>query len=131
MITTSDIRPIGRVARGICGMKLNDGDCVVSARAIPAGTTEIASVTEDGYIKRSSFSEFHITGRATKGKKLQKTEVLCDFLPLINTSDILVVSSNAQIRLKLTDIPQLGLGAQGVKALKLAENSKILNLQSL
>lgn len=131
MITTNDIRPIGRVARGICGMKLNEGDYVVSARAIPSNSIEIASITEDGYIKRTDFAEFHITGRATKGVKLQKTEVLCDFLPLINNSDILIVSSMAQIRIKLLDIPQLGRGTQGVKSLKLAENSKILNLSAV
>ena len=131
MITTNDIRPIGRVARGICGMKLNEGDYVVSARAIPSNSIEIASITEDGYIKRTDFAEFHITGRATKGVKLQKTEVLCDFLPLVNNSDILIVSSMAQIRIKLLDIPQLGRGTQGVKSLKLAENSKILNLSAV
>ena len=131
MITTNDIRPIGRVARGICGMKLNEGDYVVSARAIPSNSIEIASITEDGYIKRTDFTEFHITGRATKGVTLQKTEVLCDFLPLINNSDILIVSSMAQIRIKLLDIPQLGRGTQGVKSLKLAENSKILNLSAV
>ena len=131
MITTNDIRPIGRVARGICGMKLNEGDYVVSARAIPSNSIEIASITEDGYIKRTDFAEFHITGRATKGVKLQKTEVLCDFLPLINNSDILIVSSMAQIRIKLLDIPQLGRGTQGVKSLKLAENSNILNLSAV
>lgn len=131
MITTNDIRPIGRVARGICGMKLNKGDYVVSARAIPSNSIEIASITEDGYIKRTDFAEFHITGRATKGVKLQKTEALCDFLPLINNSDILIVSSMAQIRIKLLDIPQLGRGTQGVKSLKLAENSKILNLSAV
>jgi DNA gyrase subunit A len=131
MIGTSDIRPIGRVARGVCGIKLNDGDSVASARVIDEGTTELISVSEDGYIKRSSLSEFHITGRATKGVKLQGTSCLCDFLPVSSTSDILVVSSAAQIRIKLGDIPLLSRGAQGVKAIKLSENSKIMNLSNL
>ena len=131
MIETKDIRAIGRVARGICGIKLNDGDEAVSSKVIPDDTIEIASVTEDGFIKRTSFGEFKITGRATKGIKLQKTEILCDFLPLKNASDVLVLSSNAQIRLKLNDVPQLSRGAQGVKAIKLAENSTILKIESL
>ena len=131
MIETKDVRAIGRVARGICGIKLNDGDEAVSSKVIPESTTEIASVTEDGFIKRTSFSEFKITGRATKGVKLQKTEILCDFLPLKDASDVLVLSSNAQIRLKLNDVPQLSRGAQGVKAIKLAENSTILKIESL
>ena len=131
MIKTDDIKPIGRVARGVIGMKLNEGDEVVSAKVIGTGVKEIASVSEDGYIKRSPISEFKLTGRATKGVKLQKVENLCDFLPLYNDNDILVVSSIAQIRLKLNDIPILGRGAQGVRAIKLAENSKVMNLTSL
>ena len=131
MIKTDDIKPIGRVARGVIGMKLNEGDEVVSAKVIGTGVKEIASVSEDGYIKRSPISEFKLTGRATKGVKLQKVENLCDFLPLYNNNDILVVSSVAQIRLKLNDIPVLGRGAQGVRAIKLAENSKVMNLASL
>ena len=131
MIKTDDIKPIGRVARGVIGMKLNEGDEVVSAKVIGTGVKEIASVSEDGYIKRSPISEFKLTGRATKGVKLQKVENLCDFLPLYNNNDILVVSSVAQIRLKLNDVPVLGRGAQGVRAIKLAENSKVMNLASL
>ena len=131
MIKTDDIKPIGRVARGVIGMKLNEGDEVVSAKVIKTGVKEIASVSEDGYIKRSPISEFKLTGRATKGVKLQKVENLCDFLPLYNNNDILVVSSIAQIRLKLNDVPVLGRGAQGVRAIKLAENSKVMNLASL
>lgn len=131
MIKTDDIKPIGRVARGVIGMKLNEGDEVVSAKVIGTGIKEIASVSEDGYIKRSPISEFKLTGRATKGVKLQKVENLCDFLPLYDNNDILLVSSAAQIRLKLSDIPILSRGAQGVKAIKLAENSKVMNLASL
>ena len=131
MIKTDDIKPIGRVARGVIGMKLNEGDEVVSAKVIGTGIKEIASVSEDGYIKRSSISEFKLTGRATKGVKLQKVENLCDFLPLYDNNDILLVSSAAQIRLKLSDVPILSRGAQGVKAIKLAENSKVMNLASL
>ena len=131
IIKTDDIKPIGRVARGVIGMKLNEGDEVVSAKVIGIGIKEIASVSEDGYIKRSSISEFKLTGRATKGVKLQKVENLCDFLPLYDNNDILLVSSAAQIRLKLSDVPILSRGAQGVKAIKLAENSKVMNLASL
>lgn len=131
MIETADIRPIGRVARGICGIKLNEGDTVASAKAIPSDTIEIVSVSKDGYIKSSTLSEFRVTGRATKGVKLQGTDNLCDFLPITTKSDVLVVSSTAQIRIKMSEVPTLGRGAQGVKVLKLAENSKILKLSTL
>lgn len=127
-IKTDDIRAIGRTAKGVCGMKLNDGDCVVSARPIKKDVTEIISVATDGNIKRSSIDEFRITGRATKGSKIQKADEMADFLPINTKDDILIVSSKAQIRLRLNDIPLLSRGAQGVKSIKLAENSKILKL---
>jgi DNA gyrase subunit A len=131
MITTTDIRPIGRVSRGVCGMKLNEGDFVVSARAIPADTTELISVSTDGYIKRTSLNEFKITGRATKGVKIQNATQICDFLPISAPTDILVISSLSRIRIRMDDIPLLGRGAQGVKSIKLSDNSTCLKLDKV
>lgn len=130
IIETKDIRPIGRVARGVVGIKLNDGDEVISGRVIPKETREIISVSEDGYSKRTNINEFKITGRATKGVKIQRADNLCDFLPLIDLSDILVVSSTTQIRVKAEEIPVLSRGTQGVKTLKLGENSKVIKIQN-
>jgi len=131
MITTSDIRSIGRTARGVAGMKLNDGDTVVEAIIINDATRELITVAEDGYIKRSALSEFRITGRATKGVRIQNTDCLCSILSLSQDKDVLVNSSKAQIRLKLSDIPLLSRGAQGVKSIKLSENSKVLKLNGI
>lgn len=130
IIETKDIRPIGRVARGVVGIKLNEGDEVVSGRVIPKETKEIISVSEDGYSKRTNINEFKITGRATKGVKIQRADNLCDFLPLIDLSDILVVSSTTQIRVKAEEIPVLSRGTQGVKTLKLGKNSKVIKIQN-
>ena len=131
MITTSDIRPIGRAARGVIGMKLNEGDFVVSAKVITKETKEIVSVSKDGYIKRTPINEFRLTGRATKGIKLQNATSICDFLPIENDNDILVVASTNQIRIRIFDIPSLSRDAQGVKSIKLSNNSTILKLQTL
>ena len=131
MITTSDVRAIGRTARGVTGMKLNDGDEVVDAVIITKDTREFVSVAEDGYIKRSPMNEFRLTGRATKGVRIQNTDCLCSILPLSKDQDILVNSSKAQIRLKLSDIPSLSRGTQGVKSIKLSENSKVLKLNAV
>ena len=131
MITTSDIRAIGRTARGVAGIKLNDGDEVAEAIIITPDTKELVTVAEDGYIKRSPISEFRITGRATKGVRIQNTDCLCSILPLTKDQDVLVNSSKAQIRLKLSDIPSLSRGTQGVKSIKLSENSKVLKLNGI
>ena len=130
IIETKDIRPIGRVARGVVGIKLNEGDKVVSGRVIPKETKEVLSVSEDGYSKRTDINEFKITGRATKGVKIQRADNLCDFLPLIDSNDILVVSSTTQIRVKAEEIPVLSRGTQGVKTLKLGGNSKVIKIQN-
>lgn len=131
MITTTDVNAIGRNTRGVTGMKLNEGDTVVEAIIITDNTKEFVSVAEDGYIKRTARSEFRLTGRATKGVKIQNTDCLCSILPLSQDKDVLVNSSKAQIRLKLADIPLLSRGTQGVKSIKLSENSKVLKLNSL
>lgn len=131
IIETKDIRPIGRVARGVVGIKLNEGDCVVGADLITADTKEILSISTDGVSKRSLITEFKTTGRATKGVKIQNSTSLCDFLPINNNDDILIVSNTAQIRVKLNDIALLGRGAQGTKTIKLAENSKVIKLSKI
>lgn len=131
MISTSDIRAIGRVARGVVGMKLNEGDYVVSARVIPKETKEILSISEDGSAKRTLISEFVITGRATKGKSIQQSDKLCDFLPLTDGKEVLVVSDVSQIRLKIDEIPLLSRATIGVKVMKLKDKEKIQNLVGL
>ncbi len=130
MITTTDINAIGRTTRGVTGIKLNDGDSVVGATIIKDTTKEFVTVTEDGYIKRTSIDEFRITGRATKGVRIQNTDCLCSILSLNGDQDVLVNSSKAQIRLKLSDIPLLGRGTQGVKSIKLSDKDYVIKLSN-
>lgn len=130
IISTKDIRPIGRTARGVIGIKLNEADEVCCAQSINSDTREIVSISTDGFIKRSPITEFKLTGRATKGVKIQNTDSLCGILPISTSSDLLVTSTNAQIRININDVPLLGRGAQGVKALKMSENSKIVNISA-
>ena len=130
-IDTKDIRSTGRVSRGVAGIKLDEGDVVCGACVMPANTTELASVSTDGYIKRTALSEFRVTGRATKGVKIQNTDSLCDILPINSQNDLLITSNVSQIRIKLQEVPLLSRGTQGVKVLKLTENSKIINLSAV
>ena len=122
MVATSPIKAIGRVTRGIIGMKLAAGDTVVAARAIPTNTTQLFSIATDGYGKTTSINEFSITGTNTKGVKIQKAESMCDFIPVVSQSDILINSNTTQIRIKYNDIPNLSRGAQGTKLIKLTNN---------
>ena len=131
MISTSDIRAIGRVARGVVGIKLNEGDFVTSARVVSKEVKELLSISEDGSAKRTLISEFGITGRATKGKSIQQSDKLCDFLPLVDNKEVLVVSNVSQIRLKIDEIPLLSRATMGVKVMKLKDKEKIQNLVGL
>lgn len=130
MIESTPIRALGRLARGIIGIKLNTDDYVVSARAIGKDSRYLFSITSDGYGKNTALSEFNITNTNTKGVKIQKSDNLCDFIPIAAQGDILVNSNTTQIRIKSTDIPTLSRGALGVKLMKLTDNY-IIGISSL
>ena len=128
---TKDVRPIGRAARGVKGITLNDGDELVSARAIPADTKEFLTISEKGYIKRTTAKDISVTGRATKGSKIHSLkdadDKLISFTPITNEQETIVVSSNAQIKINLNEINLLSKGAQGTKSMKLS-NAKVIGL---
>jgi len=130
IIESKDIRPIGRIARGIIGMKLGAGDYVQSARAIPTAAKEVFSISFDGYGKLTSLSEFNVTNTNTKGTKIQRADNMCDFISLSSTSDILINSTTTQIRITYNDIPKLSRGAQGTKLIKLT-NNYVVGISSL
>jgi DNA gyrase subunit A len=125
------VRPIGRAARGVKGITLNDGDSLVSAKVIPADTKEYLSVSEKGYIKRTTAKDFTVTGRATKGSKIHSLkdadDKLISFAPITNEQETIVVSSNAQIKINLNEVNLLSKGAQGTKSMKLS-NAKVIGL---
>ena len=130
MIQSAPIKALGRLTRGIIGMKLNAGDYVVSARTIGPAAQYIFSITSDGYGKKTYLKEFNITGTNTKGVKIQKSDALCDFMAMSDESDILINSNTTQIRVKYTDIPIALRGALGVKLMKLTDNY-IIGISSL
>ncbi len=129
-IQSTPIKSLGRVTRGVIGIKLNASDYVVSARAIKPNTQYIFSITSDGYGKMTSIKEFSITGTNTKGVKIQKSDALCDFITVNSQADILINSNTTQIRVKYTDIPITLRGALGVKLIKLTDNY-VIGISSL
>ena len=134
LMQTKDIRAIGRIAKGIKGIKLNDNDYVVSARPIPNSTKEIMSISSLGLSKKTDIAEFTYTGKNTKGKKIQKiinSDFMVDFIPIITEKEILVVSSGAQLKVSLDEITNLSRGAQGSKTIKLKNNEKVISLQKI
>ena len=131
MCETKDIRPIGRIARGVKGITLNPGDSLVSAQIIPSNVKELLTISELGFSKRTSFTEFNVTGRGTKGVKIQtlkENDSMIEFAPIVNQRDMVVVSSNSQIKFNIEEINLLSKGAQGTKSIKL-NVAKVIGLQ--
>lgn len=130
-ITTSDIRPIGRVAKGIRGIKLNDGDAVSCAYPIQKDAQYIISVTSSGLFKKTPISEFTVQGKNTKGAKIHKLtgkDYMADFVSLGAETEILVASSKSCIKLSINDVPTLSRVTQGAKAIKMGETDKIIGI---
>lgn len=130
MIESTPIRALGRIARGIIGIKLSSSDYVISARAINKDSNYLFSITSDGYGKLTSLSEFNITNTNTKGTKIQRADNMCDFISLSSSSDVLINSTTTQIRISYNDIPKLSRGAQGTKLIKLTTN-KVVGISTL
>ena len=131
MCETKDIRAIGRAARGVKGITLNTDDHLVCAKVITPDTKELLTVSEKGYIKRTLISEFACTGRATKGSRIHvlndTDDALVGFGALNVQKEVIVVASNAQIKINLNEVKLLSKGAQGTKSIKL-NNAKVIGI---
>ena len=134
MFKTDDVRAIGRIARGIKCIKLNNGAYVQCARAIPKNTKSIMSVTKKGLAKRTAFEEFGFTNKNTKGNKIQSLttdDQVISFQPLNDGDEVIVTSNVSQIRLTLNDIPLLSRVTQGVKTIKLKPLEQVVSLEKI
>lgn len=130
-ITTNDIRAIGRVAKGVHGIKLNDGDAVCCAYPIKKDAQYIISVTASGLFKKTPIGEFIVQGKNTKGAKIHKLtgeDSMADFVALGTETEILVASSKSCIKLSINDVPTLSRSAQGTRAIKIGEKDRIIGI---
>lgn len=134
MVETKDVAAVGRIAKGIKCMKLNNGAYVQGARPINSNTRTIVSVTKKGLAKQTPISEFSFTNRNTKGSKLQGTvdgdEVIA-FEAIGAEVDLIVTSNVSQIRFALTEVPTLSRSAQGVKVIKLNAGEYVVGLEKI
>ena len=133
MTETKDVRPIGRTARGIIGMKLNDNDAVIAAHIIPSNASTIISISGNGLIKQTSIEEFSVQSKNTKGSKIQKlnnNDWIADFIAT-NDSEILVVSTSSCLKIKTIEIPVLGKSTLGVKSIKMPITDNIMKISKL
>ena len=129
----SELRPLGRNAMGVRGIRLREGDYVVGAGSSLAGEAVLA-ITEKGYGKRTLLSEYSIHGRGGIGIKnyqvTDKTGGIADVKMVNPGEDILVISDDGTIiRMAVDHISVLGRSTQGVRIMRLAEGSRVISIE--
>lgn len=129
---TKDIRSLGRTAKGVIGIKLNDNDSVISAHVILRDTKEIITISTNGYAKRFPLNEVPVQKRNTKGikvlKEKEEDDLLADFIPINVEKEIVVASTSARIRIRIDDLPSQSRTTIGVKTIKMANKDSVIGL---
>ncbi len=129
----NDVRPMGRTARGVRGMRLRPNDVVVGMDIVEEDSN-IFVISEKGYGKRTKISQFSPHKRGGVGIRSAvvnaKTGNLISVKSLTDeTPEVIIISNNGQtIRLGLKDIPSLGRTTQGVRIMRLAENDSVASI---
>lgn len=130
------IRPIGRVARGVRGVKLKSAsDRVVSCEVVK-GTETVLVVCENGFGKRSSVDQFRHTHRGGVGVRSIITskrngQVVGALSVKDKDSVVLIASSGHTIRLNMADIRVMGRSTQGVKVVNLKNSDTLIAMQKI
>ncbi len=129
-----DSRPMGRVSRGVRGIRLRAGDRVIGMDIVEEGSS-IFVISEQGYGKRTKMAQFTPHKRGGVGIRSavvnKKTGELIGVKALSSddTQEVIIISKNGQtIRLGLKNIPELGRATQGVRIMRLNEDDKVVSL---
>ncbi|MEN6331390.1 MAG: DNA gyrase subunit A, partial [Smithella sp.] len=125
-----DVRDMGRTARGVHGIKLDEGDDVIGVE-IPATGTFMLTVSENGYGKCTPIEEYRVQSRAGKGtinlKTVSKVGNVSGVLQVMGEENIMLISNSGKvIRLKVQEIPINHRVTQGVKLIELDEEEKLV-----
>lgn len=130
----SDARPMGRVSRGVRGIRLRTGDQVIGMDIVEAGSS-IFVISENGYGKRTKIDQFTPHKRGGVGIRSavvnNKTGNLIGVKRLSDddSQEVIIISKQGQtIRLGLKDTPSIGRATQGVRIMRLNEDDKVVSL---
>lgn len=138
----NDVRPMGRTARGVRGMNLDQGQQVIAMLVAPAeveNATSLASVltaTENGYGKRTPLAEYTRHGRGTKGMIAIQTsarngKIVAAALVAPEDEIMLITTSGVLIRTRVMEIREMGRATQGVTLINVDEGTKLSSLQRI
>ncbi|KMY85776.1 DNA gyrase subunit A [Candidatus Paraburkholderia calva] len=132
----NDVRAMGREARGVRGMQLEDGQQVIAMLVAGGENQSVLTATENGYGKRTPISEYTRHGRGTKGMiAIQTTErngrVVAATLVEPESEIMLITTSGVLIRTRVSEIREMGRATQGVTLISLDEGTKLSGLQHI
>jgi DNA gyrase subunit A len=132
----NDVRPMGREARGVRGMQLEDGQNVIALLVAGDEQQSVLTATENGFGKRTPISEYTRHGRGTKGMiAIQTSErngkVVAATLVDHEAQIMLITNTGVLIRTRVSEIREMGRATQGVTLISLDEGTKLSGLQQV
>ena len=127
-----DVRPMGRVTRGVRGIKLEDDDFVVGMCVVP-DTATLLSITDNGYGKRTAISDYRVQTRGGKGVTnyniSEKTGKIAAAIVVDDSNDIMIVTSGGVVlRTPADEINVLRRTTRGVRIVRLADGIKVIDV---
>lgn len=128
-----DVRPMGRVSRGVRGIRLRPGDHVIGMDIVQEGSS-IFVISQFGYGKRTKVSQFTAHARGGVGIRSAVVNTKTGQLISVKTltgedQEVIIISGQGQtIRLGLKDIPELGRATQGVRIMRLNDGDEVVSL---
>jgi DNA gyrase subunit A len=132
----NDVRPMGREARGVRGMQLEDGQNVIALLVAGDEQQSVLTATENGFGKRTPITEYTRHGRGTKGMiAIQTSErngrVVAATLVDQEAQIMLITTTGVLIRTRVSEIREMGRATQGVTLISLDEGTKLSGLQQV
>ncbi|MDR5809687.1 DNA gyrase subunit A [Caballeronia sp. LZ019] len=132
----NDVRAMGRGARGVRGMQLEDGQQVIALLVAGGETQSVLTATENGFGKRTPIHEYTRHGRGTKGMiAIQTSErngkVVAATLVEPESEIMLITTAGVLIRTRVSEIREMGRATQGVTLISLDEGTKLSGLQHI
>ena len=131
----SQVRPMGRTSRGVRGMKLGEGQKLISLLATNSADQMVLTASDGGYGKRTRVSDFRLTSRGTQGviamDLTDKTGFKLVAASLVEESDdiMLITTGGVLIRTKVAEVRETGRSAQGVRLINLDDGEKLIGLE--
>ena len=129
----SDVRPMGREAVGVRGIRLRAGDYVIGADRSGAGDS-LLTITENGYGKRTPVTEYSVHGRGGLGLKnyniTEKTGAIASARMVKAEDDVLIITDDATIiRLAADSISLMSRSTQGVRVMRPSAGSRVIDME--